>query len=116
MCASTVRPVWLGVVLLFVLPLSPAPAAAQGRNLDIYWVDTEGGAATLVVSPSGESLLVDAGWEVGDRDATRIASAAADRTRCAPTPSASRRILRRISGASARCSRWGASDSWTLAI
>jgi len=76
MCASTVRPVWLGVVLLFVLPLSPAPAAAQGRNLDIYWVDTEGGAATLVVSPSGESLLVDAGWEVGDRDATRIASAA----------------------------------------
>ena len=42
---------------------------AQPRNLDIYWVDVEGGAATLVVSPSGESLLYDTGWEVGDRDA-----------------------------------------------
>jgi competence protein ComEC len=29
-----------------------------------------GGAATLIVSPSGESLLVDSGWE--DRDAKRI--------------------------------------------
>jgi beta-lactamase superfamily II metal-dependent hydrolase len=51
-------------------------AAAQPRNLDIYWVDVEGGAATLIVSPSGESLLFDSGWEVGDRDAKRIAAAA----------------------------------------
>jgi beta-lactamase superfamily II metal-dependent hydrolase len=50
--------------------------AAQPRNLDIYWVDVEGGAATLIVSPSGESLLFDSGWEVGDRDAKRIAAAA----------------------------------------
>jgi beta-lactamase superfamily II metal-dependent hydrolase len=47
-------------------------ALAQLRNLDIYWVDVEGGAATLIVSPSGESLLVDSGWEVDDRDARRI--------------------------------------------
>jgi beta-lactamase superfamily II metal-dependent hydrolase len=51
-------------------------AAAQPRNLDIYWIDVEGGAATLIVSPSGESLLFDSGWEVGDRDAKRIAAAA----------------------------------------
>jgi competence protein ComEC len=51
-------------------------AGAQPRNLDIYWVDVEGGAATLIVSPSGESLLFDSGWEVGDRDAKRIAAAA----------------------------------------
>jgi beta-lactamase superfamily II metal-dependent hydrolase len=51
-------------------------AGAQARNLDIYWVDVEGGAATLIVSPSGESLLFDSGWEVGDRDAKRIAAAA----------------------------------------
>ena len=48
----------------------------QPRNLDIYWVDVEGGAATLIVSPSGESLLIDSGWEVGDRDAKRIFAAA----------------------------------------
>lgn len=45
---------------------------ARSRTLDIYWIDTEGGAATLIVSPSGESLLVDAGFEVGGRDAQRI--------------------------------------------
>jgi beta-lactamase superfamily II metal-dependent hydrolase len=32
----------------------------------------EGGAATLIVGPSGESVLFDSGWEVGDRDAKRI--------------------------------------------
>lgn len=47
---------------------------AQTRTLDIYWIDVEGGAATLVVSPSGESLLYDAGWEVDGRDGKRIAA------------------------------------------
>jgi beta-lactamase superfamily II metal-dependent hydrolase len=51
-------------------------AQAQSRTFDIYWVDVEGGAATLVVSPSGESLLVDSGWEQNDRDAKRIFAAA----------------------------------------
>lgn len=50
--------------------------AATARTLDIYWIDVEGGAATLLVSPSGESLLVDAGWEIDGRDASRIAAAA----------------------------------------
>jgi competence protein ComEC len=45
---------------------------AQARSLDMYWIDVEGGAATLIVSPSGESLLIDTGWTVGDRDAKRI--------------------------------------------
>ena len=63
--------------LLFVaLTIAALPTFAQPRNLDIYWVDVEGGAATLIVSPSGESLLIDSGWEVGDRDAKRIFSAA----------------------------------------
>jgi beta-lactamase superfamily II metal-dependent hydrolase len=48
---------------------------AQTRNLDIYWIDVEGGGATLIVSPSGQSLLVDAG-NPGDRDAQRIFAAA----------------------------------------
>lgn len=63
---------WLVALLL----VQGGTAQAQPRNLDIYWVDVEGGAATLVVSPSGESLLYDAGWEVGDRDAKRIAAVA----------------------------------------
>jgi len=46
------------------------------RNLDIYWIDTEGGAATLIVSPSGESMLIDTGYPDGDRDARRIFAAA----------------------------------------
>src|SRR4051812_446016 len=49
---------------------------AGGRTLDIYWIDVEGGAATLLVSPAGESLLFDAGWETDGRDANRIAAAA----------------------------------------
>jgi glyoxylase-like metal-dependent hydrolase (beta-lactamase superfamily II) len=47
------------------------------RNLEIYWVDVEGGAATLFVSPTGESLLFDTGFPGnGDRDAKRIHAAA----------------------------------------
>jgi beta-lactamase superfamily II metal-dependent hydrolase len=59
----------------FVLVLVVS-VTAQSRNLEIYWIDVEGGAATLIVGPSGESLLVDAGYEVGDRDAKRIQAAA----------------------------------------
>src|SRR5437867_9454968 len=51
-------------------------SSAQSRNLEIYWVDVEGGGATVVVSPSGESMLIDTGFEVGDRDAKRIYAAA----------------------------------------
>jgi competence protein ComEC len=50
--------------------------AAQPRNLEIYWIDAEGGAATLIVAPSGESLLVDtANRTADDRDAKRIFAA-----------------------------------------
>src|SRR2546422_7140126 len=43
-------------------------AAAQTRNLEIYWIDVEGGASTLFVSPTGESLLFDTGFPGnGDR-------------------------------------------------
>jgi hypothetical protein len=44
-------------------------AQAQSRNLDIYWIDVEGGAATLIVAPTGESMLIDTGWETDGRDA-----------------------------------------------
>ncbi len=44
------------------LIISLQGAAAQTRTtLDIYVVDVEGGNATLFVSPSGESVLIDSG-------------------------------------------------------
>jgi competence protein ComEC len=50
---------------------------AAPPKLDIYWIDAEGGAATLIVAPSGESLLVDsANHTPDDRDAKRILAAA----------------------------------------
>lgn len=59
--------------LLFFGLLAAAFLTAQPRNLDIYWIDVEGGGATLVLTPSGESLLVDTGNPgQGDRDAKRI--------------------------------------------
>ena len=48
--------------------------ATQARDLEIYWTDVEGGGSTLIVSPSGQALLVDAGFPGNDdRDAKRIA-------------------------------------------
>jgi competence protein ComEC len=59
-------------LLVLVLLLGRVLPAAP-RNLDIYFVDVEGGAATLIVTPAGESLLVDTGNPVtDDRDARRI--------------------------------------------
>src|SRR5438309_7450566 len=64
------------LVLLLALLLAPAGVLnAQSRNLDMYWIDVEGGASTLIVSPSGESMLIDTGYETGDRDPKRIYSA-----------------------------------------
>src|SRR5205085_5980650 len=49
-----------------------AQRGPSAPTLDIYWIDVEGGGATLIKSPSGESLLVDTGWRKDDRDAKRI--------------------------------------------
>ena len=46
------------------------------RTLEMYFIDVEGGAATLIVTPAGESVLIDAGWaDVNGRDANRIRQA-----------------------------------------
>jgi len=59
--------------VLFLFGLGAARPAP--RSLDIYFIDVEGGAATLIVTPAGESLLIDTGFP-GDRDAGRIAHVA----------------------------------------
>jgi len=48
-------------------------------TLDIYWIDVEGGAATLVVTPQRDTVLMDTGWPRPDgRDAMRIQRAMRD--------------------------------------
>src|SRR5688572_31949452 len=62
--------------LVFVACFLLAGASPAGQGLQVEWVDVEGGAATLIVTPAGESVLVDTGWD-GARDAERIKAAAA---------------------------------------
>jgi beta-lactamase superfamily II metal-dependent hydrolase len=66
---------WLTVALLALLTLSPPGRAEGPRGLDIQFIDTEGGAATLIITPAGESVLIDCG-NPGTRDAERIHKAA----------------------------------------
>ena len=62
---------------ILLLTMCAALTQAQNRNLDIYWVDVEGGGATLIVTPAGQSLLVDTGNPAPDnRDTKRIYAAA----------------------------------------
>ena len=42
--------------------LALATASLAGKNLDIYVIDVEGGKSVLLVAPSGQSMLFDAGW------------------------------------------------------
>ncbi len=64
------------VTVAVALLVFSGPAYMQGqKTLDIYSIDAEGGKATLVVSPSGESLLIDAG-SAGGRDPGRILATA----------------------------------------
>ena len=70
--------VWsFSVLALAVSPVLAQPSAPAQRQsaLNIYFIDVEGGQATLLISPSGESLLIDAG-NPGARDADRIAATA----------------------------------------
>lgn len=73
-------PACLPACWLLVLALAGAAAGQPARtSLDIYWIDVEGGAATLIVTPAGQSILMDAGWNREDaRDARRIEAALRD--------------------------------------
>jgi competence protein ComEC len=71
----------LAAYLSFFLPPagSAIPPADAQKPLQIYFVDVEGGQATLFVTPAGQSLLIDTGWAGFDgRDADRIVAAAKD--------------------------------------
>src|SRR6266446_10813782 len=67
----------LGLCVAGVVPVGQAQTR---KTLDIYVVDVEGGNATLFVSPSGESVLIDTGngGAAAARDAGRIMAAVKD--------------------------------------
>jgi competence protein ComEC len=55
----------------------PVLLSARPKELEVYFIDVEGGQSTLMVTPAGESVLIDAGWPDNNfRDANRIAAAA----------------------------------------
>ena len=64
------------LLALVGLVATRAEASSADRRLDIYFVDVEGGGATLIVTPEGESVLIDSG-SPGARDAGRIHAVAA---------------------------------------
>jgi len=98
--ATPLAPFLLAGVLSAAFPVTPESssvrAAQQGQpvnrtTLDIYFIDVEGGQATLIVTRAGQSILVDAGFPGGGggfegvpgdpqqaRDANRILAAARD--------------------------------------
>ena len=65
------------VAALCLLSLKSAAAPRHNGSLQIYFVDVEGGQATLFVTPEKQSLLIDTGWPGNSgRDADRIVEAA----------------------------------------
>ena len=62
--------------LIAFLAFLSAPLRAAS-TLDVYFIDVEGGQATLFVTPAGKSMLVDTGWPgFNGRDADRIVAVA----------------------------------------
>lgn len=67
----------LNILVFSAGPTWAATASPEnGKPLQIYFVDVEGGQATLFVTPEGKSILVDTGWpDNNGRDADRIVAA-----------------------------------------
>jgi beta-lactamase superfamily II metal-dependent hydrolase len=67
----------LAASIALALGITPDLATAAPKPLTVYFVDVEGGQATLFVTPTGQSLLIDTGWPGNEgRDADRIVAAA----------------------------------------
>ncbi len=70
---------WLAVCFALVFLIQTSRGDQANQHFDIYFIDVEGGAATLLVTPEGESLLIDSGYpDFGGRDRDRILKVARD--------------------------------------
>lgn len=57
-------------VAAWLIVLVPGFAAAAGK-LEVYVIDVEGGKSVLIISPGGQTMLIDAGWPASaDREAS----------------------------------------------
>lgn len=68
------RPFSLLLLLLLLMATAwptPSPAGQKDGTLEFYWVDSEGGGSTLIVTPLDETILIDSG-NPGGRDSKRI--------------------------------------------
>jgi competence protein ComEC len=77
-------------ILPLIATLALLLAPAQRSTLDLYFIDVEGGQSTLIATPAGQAMLIDAGFastgafssRAGDpaqaRDPQRILAAAKD--------------------------------------
>jgi beta-lactamase superfamily II metal-dependent hydrolase len=78
MASNRLKRLLAGTLVGLILATGYCSIARAGQTdgkLDVYFIDAEGGAATLIVTPAGESVLVDTGNR-GDRDPQRIFAAA----------------------------------------
>jgi competence protein ComEC len=73
-----IRDITLGILLiLYAAGSATAAQTAPAKSLDVYFLDMMGGGSTLIVTPLGESVLIDTGsLEPMHRDAERIHAAA----------------------------------------
>ncbi|MGD1068863.1 MAG: MBL fold metallo-hydrolase [Bryobacteraceae bacterium] len=60
-------PVLATLIALLLAPLLPAAG-----TLDFYTIDVEGGKSVLIVSPAGETMLIDAGWPAAPNRAASV--------------------------------------------
>jgi competence protein ComEC len=76
---TRMKSLWCSLLLALGVLLFGTAAQTTRDNpglLKLYFMDVAGGAATLIVTPAGESVLLDAGWDGFDgRDAKRIRQA-----------------------------------------
>ena len=64
-------------ILLCVALFCASALAPAADTLDIWVVDVEGGKAMIVMSPSGQTMMIDGGMPgLNDRDLNRVAAAA----------------------------------------
>src|SRR5205085_8049619 len=71
-----------GVIGLTIVVLAAAALMRAADTLDIYFIDTEGGQATLLVTPAGQTMLIDSAFADIHTDIARHAPRLAP----APTP------------------------------
>lgn len=64
------RPAFVNLIIAVLWTVTLSVRAAE-QSLDIYWIDSEGGGSTLIITPTGESVLIDCGHPAS-RDAERV--------------------------------------------